>query len=353
MDEFVCKGCGTALTAPLSPVALPAHAHQSVRHVMLPPLMEPGTYAVDPAPSGPPWRTWEEIGEADAAAQGVFAPAYSISFGAPGRIVVAPGDTRGTVLIPEKCAGDCFGPDGRDGPNLACERCDLPVATRIDDCSLWQAVWLEPDAVRRAPTGEPTPPPVGWESVALKRHGTSPITPSGGWDPRWTAAVGTALAHLLVASEGGPVTLPDGPVTDLFGRAAAARLPRGPVAKSVALAGPGLPTSGTPAPAPDIALVPRHPRTGEPWRPLSDATAVVPLAADVWAYLALPRETSPLPASGTLPDGVLRDDYGYPPPDHPWGLFQPDEQVFRATLARLPAVRQPWLRALHDGRARP
>jgi hypothetical protein len=35
---------------------------------------------------------------------------------------------------------------GGGGPNAACEACVLLVATRIDDCSLWQAVWLAPDA---------------------------------------------------------------------------------------------------------------------------------------------------------------------------------------------------------------
>ncbi|MFB7591507.1 hypothetical protein [Streptomyces sp. NPDC056169] len=350
MDVFVCRGCGSALTAPLSPVALPAHAHQSVGHVMLPPLMEPGTYAVDPAPSGAPWR-WEGIGEAEAEAQGVFAPVGSVSFGARGRTVVAPGDTRGTVLIPEKCDGDCFGPDGRDGPNLACERCGLPVATRIDDCSLWQAVWLEPDAVRPEPAGEPAPPPLGWEGMTWHSYSTPPFAPEDTWHYRWQAAAGSALAHLLVASDGGPLTLPEGPVMDLFGRAVARLLPPGPAAKSVALAGPGPRAPGTAVPVPDIALVPRHPRTGEPWQPPSDATVAVPLAIEVWAHLALPRETSPRPMSGRLPDGVLRDDY--PLPDHPWRLFEPDQKVFRHTLARLPAVRQPWLRALYDGRTTP
>ncbi|MGW0633368.1 hypothetical protein [Streptomyces sp. NPDC002758] len=63
--------------------------------------MEPGTYAVDPEPSGPPWRPWNEIGVDEAEARGVFAPVYALSFGSPGAIVVAPGDTRGTILIPE------------------------------------------------------------------------------------------------------------------------------------------------------------------------------------------------------------------------------------------------------------
>ncbi|MBO8195992.1 hypothetical protein ITI46_30740, partial [Streptomyces oryzae] len=43
--------------------------------------------------------------------------------------------------------------------------------------------------------------------------------------------------------------------------------------------------------------------------------------------------------------GVLRDD---PPPMHPWSAFRPDSGVFLRTLARLPAVRRPWLRRIYD-----
>ena len=46
-----------------------------------------------------------------------------------------------------------------------------------------------------------------------------------------------------------------------------------------------------------------------------------------------------------MPQDALRDD---PPPLIPFGLFRPDGQVFAATLARLPAVRQPWLREIYD-----
>lgn len=61
---FACAGCGAVLTAPVSQIALPVHAHHSYGHELLPALMEPGTYAVDPEPSGPPWRPWSEIGVA-------------------------------------------------------------------------------------------------------------------------------------------------------------------------------------------------------------------------------------------------------------------------------------------------
>lgn len=48
---FVCARCGAELTAPLSPVALPAHAHQKYGNgLRLPVLMETGTFAEDPEP---------------------------------------------------------------------------------------------------------------------------------------------------------------------------------------------------------------------------------------------------------------------------------------------------------------
>ena len=343
-DVFACSRCGTALTVPVSRVALPVHAHHRYGHELLPPLMAPGTYAIDPEPSGPPWRPWSEIGAEEAEVRGVFAPVPVLSFGAPGAIVVAPGDVRGTVVIPERCDGYCMGLDGRDGPNLACARCGRPVATRIDDCSLWQAVWLAPDAVRRLPVDGPAPRTVGWETLAEECEGTPPIEPPGVWSPLWEAAVGEALAHLLAASEGAPVAVPDGLAADTFGRALDALLPPGPPARSAVLAGPGLPV---PDPAPDLVVVPRHPQTGEVWQPPGGTgnRPVVPLAADVWVHLAFHRERPLLPVTGGLPDGVLRDD---PPPMRPWGPFCPDSGVFLNTLARLPAVRRPWLRRIYD-----
>lgn len=262
MDVFACAGCGAVLTAPVSRIALPVHAHQRYGHDLLPALMEPGTYAVDPEPFGPPWRPWSEIGAKEAEARGVFAPVGSLSFGAPGAIVVAPGDTRGTVLIPERCDGYCLGLDGRDGPNLACVRCGLAVATRIDDCTFWQAVRLVPHAVRRLPTDDTVRRTVSSEVLSTEQEGTLPIEPTGTWSPRWEAAVGAALAHLLAASAGSPVAVADGLGAEIFGRALDALLPPGPSARGLALAGPGLCAVESEH---DIALVPLNPRTRQPW----------------------------------------------------------------------------------------
>ncbi|MFI7296775.1 hypothetical protein [Streptomyces sp. NPDC050121] len=330
------------MTAPVSQIALPVHAHHSLWEELLPPLMEPGTYAVDPEPSGPPWRPCSEISAAEAEARGVFAPAHHhLSFGAPGQIVVTPGDTRGMRLIPERCDGYCRGVDGRDGPNLACVHCGEAVATRVDDCSVWQAVWLAPDAVRRLPVAGPADRAVGWAALVEERPSTPPVEQLGWWSPKWEAAVGAALAHVVAASAGCAVTVPGGLLADTFGRALDALLPPGPSAKTLDLAGPGLPAHGS---SPDIALVPRHPQTGEAWQPSGDS-AVVPLDVDVWMHLAFPPAPLPIPVTGGMPDGVFRDD---PLPLRPHYRFRPDAYLFLHTLARLPAVREPWLREIFD-----
>ncbi len=343
----MCAGCGAELTAPVSRVALPVHTHYGAWEQLHPPLMEPATYAVDPLPSGARWRPSDEAGEDLDARQGVHAPARSVPFGARGRIVIAPGDSRDMVLIPEKCAGYCRGIDGRDGPNLACGGCGSAVATRLDDCGLWQAVWLEPDAVRRVPSGLPAVPTPDWDELDLESYAVPPVELDGSWSFRWEAAVPVALAHLVAACEGRPVALP-GPVADLLGDGATGYLPAGPPALTARLAGPGMPA---PRSTDDVLLVPRHPVTGEPWRPPHGTAAVAPLDIGVWAHFALPGETSPLPASGRVPEGVLRDDY--PLPLRPWRSFMPHSTAFSRTLVRLPAIRRPALRAYRERFATP
>ncbi|WP_308440269.1 hypothetical protein [Streptomyces mashuensis] len=351
---FECVRCGGALTVPLSQVVLPLYARHSYGNgPALPVLMEPGTYAVDPEPFGPPWRPWSEVGPEEAEARGVYAPVSRLSYGPAGAVVIAPGDARGTVLIPGRNGGFCCGLTGMDGPNMACEQCDQEVATRVDDCALWQAVWFEQHAVRRRPAGGAASPVADWETLAEERRSLPPVEPGkwgdswgDSWDIRWECAAGAALAHLLVASGGGPVSLPGGLLTTMFGRALDMLLPPSPrdaPVKEAALAGPGLPAPG---PAVGIAVVPRHPQTGAAWQPPGRALPLVPLPAEVWMHLAFRNERRLVPATGRLPEGVLRDEQPLPP--QPTGLFCPDGNVFRHTLARLPAVREPWLRAIHD-----
>ncbi|MEU9715050.1 hypothetical protein [Streptomyces sp. NPDC047976] len=356
MFVFVCAGCGAGLTVPLSQVELPAHAHQKYGNgIQLPVLMEPGTFAVEPEPWGPPWRRWEEVDADEAAARGIHAPVYAVSDGAPGAVVIAPGDARGTVLVPEAGGGYCCGLDWGDGPNMACEACGLPVASRIDDCSLWQAVWLAPDAVHRLPvaTGDDAGTAVSsWAELLEEGRATPPVEPisrwgavSGldhwwSWSPRWEAAAGRALAHLLAAADGRPVTVPDGLPAEVFQRALDALLPADRPARHGVLAGPGLPAPDGDA---DMLLVPTHPQTGEPWSPAGPAASAhpVPLPFGIWKSMAFPEPHLRLPASGTMPHGVLRDD---PPAPRPTRLFRADAGTFRHTLVRLPAARGPRLR---------
>lgn len=307
MTVFTCAGCGAALTVPVSQVALPVHAHQVYGNgVALGVLMDPGTFAVNRR-----------------------------SDGTEGDFVLAPGDVHGTVLV-VGLDGFCCGLDGRDGPNLNCARCGRPVGTRVDDCSLWQATWLEPTAVRRE--DGPGPVPVAdWATLVAQRPGTPPLLWTGRWEPMWTAAVGASLAYVVAASGGGPVTVPDGLVAATFRRSLERLLPHGPGGRTLAVAGPDLPADA------DLLLVPQHPQTGAVWSPPGDRVAV-PIAFDVWAVLAAQRDRRPVSGAGLMPADVHRDDPPLPVPD----LFWPDGKVFVETLAGLPELREPWLRAMYD-----
>ncbi|MFE9406481.1 hypothetical protein ACFYNY_32785 [Streptomyces sp. NPDC006530] len=355
MFVFVCARCDTELTVPLSQVCLPPHARQRYGNgVQLPVLMEAGTYAVDPDPWGGPWRKRDRIEPGGAAARAIYAPAPALSDSASGAFVIAPGDIRGTRLLRENSGGACCGFDGAYGPNVACMTCGLRVATRIDDCSLWQAVRLSSDAVYRIRLDGVEAAPLSWEELVRKGVRTPPFEPIsmwGGrlgtshywsWSPRWEAAAGQALAHLLVASQGQPVKVPGGLTADVFQRALDALLPVGPPTRHAVLAGPGRPA---PVAGADILLVPVHPQTGQAWPPDGPAAPAypVPLPLGIWLWLASPQGNLPVPASGGIPQDVLRDD---PLPPRPHSLFRADRESFQRTLVRLPAVHSAWLRGI-------
>ncbi|MBD0837133.1 hypothetical protein [Streptomyces sp. TRM68416] len=360
MFVFVCAGCGAELTIPLSQVSLPVHARQRYGNgAQLPVLMQSGTFAVDPDPWGGPWRRWDEIGPGEAEARGIYAPVHALSDSTPGASVIAPGDIRGTRLVPEKRGGACCGLDGADGPNMACEACGLLVATRVDDCSLWQAVRLSSDAVHRVPVDDVHAAPLSWAELAAKGEKTAPFEPIatwGGrfgsnhywsWSPQWEAAAGQALAHLLVASQGQSVKVPDGLTADVFQHALDTLLPAGPPLRRAVLAGPGRPPSDAGV---DILLVPLHPQTGQTWTPAGPTASayLVPLPLGVWLWLVSPQPYMPVPASGRIPRDVLRDD---PLPPLPNYTFRADRETFQHTLARLPAVRDSWLRTILENLA--
>ncbi|MDX3588720.1 hypothetical protein [Streptomyces europaeiscabiei] len=331
MALFGCAGCGAVLTAPVSRVALPIHLSDTHWETLHPPLLEAGTYAIDPEPYGPPWRPWEEIGAQQAAARGIFAPFSHLPDGPSDTVLLAPGDMRATGLITERTEGYCMGINGSGGPNLACLDCGLPVGSRIDDCGQWQAVRLLPHTVVRLP-GPPERPVMDWAELPADgalRHRLSEYR---------DIPAGVALAHVVAAAEGQPVDAAPGAVAELLGPALTVLLPTGEHAKRLALAGPGIGE-----PAADLVLVPVHPQTGQTWQPNSGAVPV-PVEATLWAELAFPPHRTRLPAAGRLPAGVERDD---PLPPHPQSRFRPSRDAFRHTLARIPAVREPWLQAIH------
>jgi hypothetical protein len=138
------------------------------------------------------------------------------------------------------------------------------------------------------------------------------------------------------------VTVPGGLIEEVFQRALDALLPAGPPARRAVLAGPGRPAHDADA---DILLVPDHPQTGETWTPANPAASAysVPLPFGVWLWLVFPEPYLTVPASGGMPDGVLRDDLPAPRPRH---RFRADSGAFQHTLVRLPAVRSPWLREI-------
>jgi hypothetical protein len=209
MMVFGCRRCGAALTVAVSRVVLPVQANQKYgnRPGPLPPVLEPGTFAADPLPSGPPWRRWADLAAGEAGMLGWYAPRPSIPAGPAGRVLLVPGDVRGAVIDPA-LVGDrgCCGPGGGE-PNLVCGTCGTLVGTRIDDCGLRQATWRNPAATSVTEDGPGPFPVLGWLELAAQRPGVPPCQPDGDWHPVWVAAAAAALAHLLAAS-GGEVRQP-------------------------------------------------------------------------------------------------------------------------------------------------
>jgi hypothetical protein len=86
------------------------------------------------------------------------------------------------------------------------------------------------------------------------------------------------------------------------------------------------------------------PQTGEHWAE-SAVADLVPLTWDVWAYMAFRRDRGPVRRAGAVPGDAFRDDAA---PLNPFRTFRPDRGLLVSTLARLPEVRQPWLRQIYD-----
>jgi hypothetical protein len=297
MEVFHCARCDTVLSRTLRRVPYPHRDTTPPQHFSGPARMEPGTYAVDPEPFGPPWL-----------------PAGGGSDGPCGTYVLAPGDARNTRLVLDRCASGCLGLNGGLGPNAACGSCGAAVATRIDDCDHWQEVRLEPAAVavREVPgDGAEPPDPFRWESAENARLGTGPGDED---DWLWYGTLAACAARILARSGGAPIFLVEGPgdpirtiltaVLKHTSRAGAVRRLPAPqtaawrVAAAAAglddtrpiaicdFAGPDRPFGAIPI-APEgvrfIGVVPA--RDGSPaWAPGRPVRGV-PLDAGIWSYL--------------------------------------------------------------------
>lgn len=158
MESFRCATCGRALSVPVRLVEPPAEPHWSLldHHHVNPPLLDPGTYAID-----------------------------KVAYGRDqvvGTFVLSPGDVWGTRFVHNLVLIGCWSLVGWN-PSMACENCGALVASRTDDCNVAQQTRLYPSTVVRAAcddeadrTTDPFALIADWDSAApdTRRHSRVP-----------------------------------------------------------------------------------------------------------------------------------------------------------------------------------
>jgi hypothetical protein len=166
VETFRCATCRHVLSVAVRLVKLPTGPHPSLldHHHVNPPLLDPGTYAIDEDPYG----------------RGRVVDTF----------VLSPGDIRGTRFIHDLAVTGCWSLVGWD-PCMACDRCGALVASRTDDCKIAQETRLYPSMVVRETcedeAGHLTDPFVliaDWDNAALdtRQHDTR----QHGWVPEPT-----------------------------------------------------------------------------------------------------------------------------------------------------------------------
>lgn len=158
VERFRCAGCGNALSEPVRLVTMPAPPHWTLldHHSVNPPLLEPGTYAIETAERGRDRIT--------------------------GTFVLSPGDVRGTRFVYELVVTGCWSLDGSQ-PSMECEGCGALVACRTDDCCVAQETRFYPSmVVREADSADPRD---GLDAFALTSDWdlAAPDTRRLGWVP--------------------------------------------------------------------------------------------------------------------------------------------------------------------------
>jgi hypothetical protein len=158
VESFRCARCGNALSIPIRLVELPAEPHWSRLdcHHVNPPLLDPGTYAIDEAPHG-----------RDQVA---------------GTFVLSPGDVRGTRFVHDLVQIGCWSLVGWT-PCVACERCGALVASRTDDCRLAQETRFYPSMVIREVGDDEAEPATDPFALIADWDKAAPDTRQPGWAP--------------------------------------------------------------------------------------------------------------------------------------------------------------------------
>lgn len=161
VECFRCASCGNPLSVPVRLVELPAGPHWSLldHHHVNPPLLDPGTYAIDEAAFGR-----DKI---------------------VGTFVLSPGDVRGTRFVHELVLTGCWSLVGWS-PCVACEQCGALVASRADDCDVAQETRFYPAAVVRETCGIEGKPVEDLFALIADWDDAAPDTRQYGWVPKPT-----------------------------------------------------------------------------------------------------------------------------------------------------------------------
>ncbi len=140
---------------------LPPQPHWSLLdcHHVNPPLLDPGTYAIDETAYG-----CDQV---------------------VGTFVLSPGDVRGTRIVHDLVLVGCWSLAG-GSPCLACEGCGALVAARTDDCRLAQETRFYPSSVVRESNDDEVDCAADPFALLADWDKAPPDTRRYGWVPRPT-----------------------------------------------------------------------------------------------------------------------------------------------------------------------